>query len=173
MKAGKSITTKYIGGFDDFITDGTITEGTQAEADAEDKLAQANRIFKLINNGDQFGIIPAFSPLDDAFTNLRKQDALEAAILKLKYGYIPFSTGYTYPDGQQTSKVEQKFFFIPLINLGEIIALGKEFNQPVISGGIQGISSYQVSNIKPEIYLDQTGIMFAFCSLLLSPDTFK
>ena len=169
MKAGNSIRAKYIDGFDNFII-----EESKPEAKTGDSLETATRVSKLMANGDGYGIFSPYDPTQDDKTNLQNQNDLEEALLKLKYGYIPFTTGYSYTDGDEKSKVELKLLFVPLITLGELLSLGKQFKQAtVISGGIEGVDSYQISDDKSEIHLDQAGIMFAFCSLLMNPGTFK
>jgi hypothetical protein len=93
-------------------------------------------------------------------TNAKVQAKLGEEILKLKYGYLPFSTGYSYTDADGRTKVEQKLLFVPLITLGEIM---------IILGNKERVSSYQIFDDKPEIFLDEADIAFAFCSLLLNP----
>jgi|GEM_PF-2787461 hypothetical protein len=104
-------------------------------------------------------------------TNAKVQAKLGEEILKLKYGYLPFSIGYSYTDADGRTKVEQKLLFVPLITLGEIMIPGKRYCKQgtVILGNKERVSSYQIFDDKPEIFLDEADIAFAFCSLLLNP----
>ena len=137
--------------------------------------AKANRIWKLLQNGDNFGIITAYSPLEDEATNLKRQDKLQKELLRMKLGYIEFNSGYTYPDDDgKVTRIEQRLLFVPEITLGALLLVGFRHGQDTaIWGNRDGVCSYQVSDCKQEIALDPADMLMAWTSLLFAPGTFK
>ena len=136
--------------------------------------AKANRIWKLLQNGDNFGIITAYSPLEDEATNLKRQEKLEEEILRLKIGYIKFNSGYSYLEGDGVTRIEQRLLFVPEITLGALLLIGVRHGQDtVIWGNKDGVCSYQVSDCTQEIALDPADMLMAWTSLLFAPGTFR
>lgn len=161
--------TKYIDRFDNFIC-----EDTKSEPAKSDRLETARRIWKLIENGDDFGIISADNPVKDSETNMERQDQLEKELLRMKYGYIEFNVAYSYQDEKGKSIVEQKALFVPKIAKAELMRLGKTYEQEsVIFGNAQEVDSFRISDGKPEISLELADMMFAWSALLFSPGTFR
>jgi hypothetical protein len=159
---------KYMLSYDDFIS-----EGNEAVTSTADILESANRIRKLMENGDDFGIIGAYNPLDDEETNAKDQVRLEEGVMKLTDGYIPFTAGYSYPDKKRATKIELKLLFVPEIELKDLLKLGREYSQEtVIFGNRQGVDSYRMDG-KKEISLTMPDIMFAFCTVMFNPGSFK
>src|ERR1041385_486810 len=107
------------------------------------RLASVNRIFKLMQNGDDFGIISAFNPVADAETNRKKREWLEDDLLKMKYGYIPFTTGYLYIDDDGVKRIQYDLLFVPEITKDELLGLGMKYDQQtVIFGNNAGVDSF-------------------------------
>ena len=159
---------KHMIGFYDFLSEGDDTEKTKA-----DVLESAERIQRLMQNGDNFGIITAYRAWLDDETNEKAQTRLEAEIMKLTDGYIPFHAGYSYVDKEGATKIELPLLFVPNIELKALCDMGKTFVQDtVIFGNKSGVDSYSVDGQK-EISLTMPDAMFAFCTVMFNPGTFK
>ena len=153
--------------------DNFISEDTEPAFSMADLLESANRIRKLMENGDDFGIIGAYNPLKDEESNEKAQTRLEEDVMKLTNGYIPFTAGYNYPDKNRATKIELQLLFVPEIELKDLLRLGRAYNQAtVIFGNKQGVDSYQMDG-KKEISLTMPDIIFSFCTVLYNPGSFK
>ena len=153
-----------------------ILESNNSVISKAENLAKVNRVWKLIQNfpDDPFGIITAYSPLESNQTNFKRQEKLEHELIRMRLGYIRFVSGYSYPEGQKVTRIEQPLLFVAEITLGALLLLGTRHGQDtVIWGNKQGVSSYNVSDCEQEISLSQTDMLTAWTSLLFAPGTFK
>ena len=162
---------KYMQAFHHKILEDNNSVITKAE-----NLTKVNRVWKLIQNfpDDPFGIITAYSPLEDNQTNFKRQEKLEHELIRMRLGYIRFVSGYSYMEGDKVTRIEQPLLFVAEIRLGALLLLGTRHGQDtVIWGNMEGVSSYTVSDCEQEISLSQTDMLTAWTSLLFAPGTFK
>ena len=155
-------------GFDHFII-----ESNDSADRKEDVLESANRIRKLMDDGDNFGIITAYCPWWGSKMNAKVQKMLEEDVMKLTDGYIPFTAAYSYPEKKKSTKIALPLLFVPAISLPRLIELGTKYRQDtVIYGNQDGVDSYSMDGQK-ELSLKMSDVIFAFCTVMYNPGTFK
>ena len=150
-----------------------ITEQEEPERSNVDVLESANRIRKLMDDGDNFGIITAYCPWWGSKMNAKVQKMLEEDVMKLTDGYIPFTAAYSYPEKKKSTKIALPLLFVPAISLPRLIELGTKYRQDtVIYGDQDGVDSYTMDGQK-ELSLKMSDVIFAFCTVMYNPGTFK
>ena len=121
-----------------------ILEDNNSVITKAENMAEVNRAWKLIQNfpDDPFGIITAYSPLEDNQTNFKRQEKLEHELIRMRLGYIRFVSGYSYMEGDKVTRIEQPLLFVAEIRLGALLLLGTRHGQDtVIWGNKEGVSS--------------------------------
>lgn len=89
-----------------------------------------SRIIQHIEDGVySFAVISAYLKDLTVEENLKRHEDLRKDIRNLGYGYIEQKSGYTYKDDETETTVEEKSFFIPLINREEALRLCNKYNQ--------------------------------------------
>jgi hypothetical protein len=98
--------TKYMRGFDDFLTEKSEID-TKGIKEAKE-LSTANQIWEIINSGENFGVISAHDYKQDINGNDDKHQQLAEELDLLKLKYIEFTSCYKAVDDGKESRVEQK-----------------------------------------------------------------
>jgi len=126
-----------------------------------------SRVWQHINNPNTtFGVVSAYR--QDLFSeeqNLERHEELRKTIRGLHYGYIEQRSGYSYKDidtGELGIR-EEKSFFIPNIDFGDILYLGKKFDQEsVLFKDEAGFGLFLCKNGKEDMRFKSHNDLYSF-----------
>jgi phosphosulfolactate synthase (CoM biosynthesis protein A) len=160
--------TKYMQGFDDFITEGVIKNKGELQ-----ELSTPDQIWRIIRSKADFGVISAFDYKQDAEKNHERYRQLAEELDKLGLEYIEFSTGYMIIDSGEQSIRSEQMFFVKDIAHGTIKGLGKKYNQEtVIFGNSERVTTINIRNEGSELALSISGMLMSWVIVLMNPGTF-
>jgi hypothetical protein len=163
--------TKYMRGFDDFLTEKSEID-TKGAKEAQE-LSTADQIWQIIKKGEDFGVISAHDYKQDANGNQEKHQQLAEELDLLKLKYIEFTSGYKVIDNGKQSIVSQKMFFVGGIAHGIIMGLGEKYDQEnIIFGNSDTAASISIRNEGTGIALGISGMLMAWVIVFLNPGTF-
>ncbi|MBK6979287.1 MAG: hypothetical protein IPH28_21170 [Cytophagaceae bacterium] len=80
----------------------------------------------LLNN---FGLVSAWHSEKTIEVNLQNQEQLKRNLVNLDFGIIELKSHIRYVDETIESYYEERLFFVPMVNLYELMLLGVKFQQ--------------------------------------------
>jgi hypothetical protein len=157
--------TKYMKAFENFDED-----SVKAVKSEETPLAGIKKIWDVIDSGDFFCVISAYTDGTDPDTQKEQHEKLKNDVLKLKYAYLEQSFGYCYSDGKGQTTVSRKSLVVALMQYQELLALGKKYNQEIIAfGGNGGMSVVRVSDEAVLLDMNTESMKLAWTGFICNP----
>jgi hypothetical protein len=157
--------TRYVRAFENF------DEDSEKAAENQETLPEIiEKIGKVIDSGDFYCVISAYTDGTDADTQKEQHEKLKNDVLKLKYAYLEQSFGYCYSDGKGQTTVSRKSLIVALMNYDELLALGKKYNQEIIAfGGNGGMSVVRVSDEAVLLDMNTESMKLAWTGFICNP----